>query len=74
VALITGGDSGIGRAVAIAYAMEGADVAIFYNQHDEDAEDTQALVEAKGKQCLMQLIKCVKTVLKMLPKNSFTKR
>lgn len=52
VALITGGDSGIGRAVAIAYAMEGADVAIFYNQHDEDAADTRALVEAKGKQCL----------------------
>ena len=52
VALITGGDSGIGRAVAIAYAMEGADVAILYNVHDDDASVTQAKVEEKGRQCL----------------------
>jgi NAD(P)-dependent dehydrogenase (short-subunit alcohol dehydrogenase family) len=53
VALITGGDSGIGRAVAIAYAMEGADVAILYNLHDDDAHVTRQMVEAKGQQCLM---------------------
>jgi NAD(P)-dependent dehydrogenase (short-subunit alcohol dehydrogenase family) len=52
VALITGGDSGIGRAVAIAYAMEGADVAILYNVNDEDAKVAQSMVEAKGQQCL----------------------
>ena len=53
VALITGADSGIGRAVAIAFAMEGADVAILYNQNDGDAEDTRAMVEAKGGRCLL---------------------
>jgi NAD(P)-dependent dehydrogenase (short-subunit alcohol dehydrogenase family) len=52
VALITGGDSGIGRAVAIAYAMEGADVAILYNVNDADAEVTRSMVEAKGQKCL----------------------
>jgi NAD(P)-dependent dehydrogenase (short-subunit alcohol dehydrogenase family) len=52
VALITGGDSGIGRAVAIAYAMEGADVAILYNVNDDDANVTRSLVEAKGQKCL----------------------
>lgn len=52
VALITGGDSGIGRAVAIAYAMEGADVAILYNVHDDDANVTKSKVEEKGQQCL----------------------
>ncbi|MEJ7638541.1 MAG: SDR family NAD(P)-dependent oxidoreductase, partial [Singulisphaera sp.] len=53
VALITGADSGIGRAVAIAFAMEGADVAIFYNENDEDAFATQAMVEARGRRCLV---------------------
>jgi NAD(P)-dependent dehydrogenase (short-subunit alcohol dehydrogenase family) len=53
VALITGADSGIGRAVAIAFAMEGADVAILYNENDEDANTTRALVEAKGRRCLV---------------------
>lgn len=52
VALITGGDSGIGRAVAIAYAMEGADVAILYNENDEDAETTCAEVEKREQTCL----------------------
>lgn len=52
VALITGGDSGIGRAVAIAYAKEGANVAIIYlNEHD-DAKETQRRVEQEGCKCL----------------------
>ncbi|BAY81973.1 putative oxidoreductase [Calothrix parasitica NIES-267] len=53
VALITGGDSGIGRAIAIAYAMEGADVAIIYNQNDEDAEITREAVEKRQQNCLI---------------------
>jgi NAD(P)-dependent dehydrogenase (short-subunit alcohol dehydrogenase family) len=52
VALLTGGDSGIGRAVAIAYALEGADVAIVYLDEHEDARETQRLVEEHGKTCL----------------------
>lgn len=52
VAVITGGDSGIGRAVAIAFAREGADVAIVYlNEHD-DAAETRKRVEAEGRRCL----------------------
>ncbi|MCD2178143.1 SDR family oxidoreductase [Rhizobium sp. C1] len=50
-ALITGGDSGIGRAVAIAFAREGADVAICYLNEDEDAESTRKLIEAEGRAC-----------------------
>ena len=53
VALITGGDSGIGRAVAVFYAREGADVAIVYLDEDEDAEETQRAVEAEGRRCLL---------------------
>jgi len=51
-ALITGGDSGIGRAVAIAFALEGAAVAIFYNEHDDDAQVTKQMVEERGGRCL----------------------
>ena len=53
VALITGGDSGIGKSVAVLYAMEGADVAIVYNKADDDAADTKSQVEKHGRKCLL---------------------
>jgi NAD(P)-dependent dehydrogenase (short-subunit alcohol dehydrogenase family) len=52
VAIVTGGDSGIGRAVAVLYAREGADVAIVYLNEDEDAAETKRAVEAEGRRCL----------------------
>jgi NAD(P)-dependent dehydrogenase (short-subunit alcohol dehydrogenase family) len=52
-AVITGGDSGIGRAVAIAYAREGADVLISYLDEDEDAKDTARLVEQAGRRAVL---------------------
>ncbi|MFB4317548.1 SDR family oxidoreductase [Actinomadura sp. 21ATH] len=50
-ALITGGDSGIGRAVSVAFAKEGADVALTYLSEDDDARHTAGLVEAEGRRC-----------------------
>lgn len=53
VALITGGDSGIGRSIAVHYAREGADVAIVYFEEDKDAQETKKLVENEGRKCLI---------------------
>lgn len=53
VALITGGDSGIGRAVAVHFAREGADVAIAYLEEDTDAKETCKMVESEGRKCLL---------------------
>lgn len=53
VAIITGGDSGIGRSVAAHYAREGADSVIVHLEEGNDAEDTKALVEAEGRRCLV---------------------
>jgi len=53
VALITGADSGIGRAVALAFAREGADVVVSYLDEHDDARETQRLVESAGRRCLL---------------------
>jgi NAD(P)-dependent dehydrogenase (short-subunit alcohol dehydrogenase family) len=58
-AIITGGDSGIGRSVAVLYAREGADVTIIYHTNDEDANETKKLVEKEGRKCL-----CIKGDIK----------
>ena len=53
VAIITGGDSGIGRAVAIAFAKEGADISVVYLEERKDANETKRLVEEPGRKCLL---------------------
>src|SRR3989440_9454811 len=53
VAIITGGDSGIGRAVAIAFAKEGADISVIYLEERKDANETKRLVEENGSKCLL---------------------
>jgi NAD(P)-dependent dehydrogenase (short-subunit alcohol dehydrogenase family) len=52
-AIITGGDSGIGRAVALAFAREGADVLVSYYDEDDDAKETQRLVQNAGRRCVL---------------------
>ncbi|QEM05043.1 SDR family oxidoreductase [Mucilaginibacter rubeus] len=53
VALVTGGDSGIGRAVSVHFAREGADIAIVYFDEDIDAKETKRFIEAEGRKCLL---------------------
>jgi NAD(P)-dependent dehydrogenase (short-subunit alcohol dehydrogenase family) len=53
VALITGGDSGIGRSVAVLYAREGAEIAVAYLNEHEDAEETKRAVEKEGRRCIL---------------------
>jgi len=52
-AIVTGGDSGIGRAVAVLFAREGADVAVFYLDEHADAKETKRCVEAEGRRCVL---------------------
>lgn len=54
IAIITGGDSGIGRAVALAYAKEGADIIIVYLDEHDDAKETQKLIENEGRKCFLK--------------------
>ena len=53
IAVITGGDSGIGRSIAVHYAHEGADIAIIYLSENKDAKETKKLVEAQNRKCLL---------------------
>ena len=53
IALVTGGDSGIGRAVSVLFAREGADVAIVYLNEHEDAQETKRHIEAEGRRCIL---------------------
>ena len=71
-AVITGGDSGIGRAVAIAYAREGADVLISYLSEKEDAQEVKALIEKEGRKAVLVLGRHAGA--RPLPRLSFSKR
>lgn len=53
IAIITGGDSGIGRAIAVAFAKEGSHVVVVYNNTDSDAQETKQLIEEKGRRCVL---------------------
>jgi NAD(P)-dependent dehydrogenase (short-subunit alcohol dehydrogenase family) len=53
VAIITGGDSGIGRAVVVLYAREGADIAVVYLNEHADAEETKKAVDKEGRRCIL---------------------
>lgn len=53
IAIVTGGDSGIGRAVAVHFAREGADVAVAYLEEDKDAEETRRMVKDEGRRCTL---------------------
>jgi NAD(P)-dependent dehydrogenase (short-subunit alcohol dehydrogenase family) len=72
VALITGGDSGIGRAVAVLFASEGAKIAIAYLSEQSDAEETRRLIEAENSECLLiasdlsKEINCRRAVAKVI--------
>ena len=77
VAVITGGDSGIGRAISLAYAKEGADVVIMYLDEHMDAEETKKLVEGQGRKCMLipgdigEEAFCMEAINKII--NDFTK-